>query len=97
MERMSHMEFEQGNNRFYKEKDGKLIAEVTYVPQGDSVAIDHTFVDPSLRGQGIAEQLVDRVVEEMQKEQMKVLAVCPYVVELFKRKPDKYEHIIANP
>lgn len=94
---MSYMEFEQGNNRFYKEKDGKLIAEVTYVPQGDSVAIDHTFVDPSLRGQGIAEQLVDRVVEEMQKEQKKIVAVCPYVVELFKRKPDKYEHIIANP
>lgn len=91
------MEFEHGDNRFYKEKDGKLVAEITYVPQGDTVAIDHTFVDPSLRGQGIAEQLVDRVVDEMQKEQKKVVAVCPYVVELFKRKPDKYEHIIANP
>lgn len=91
------MEFEYGENRFYKEKDGKLIAEVTYVPKGDTVAIDHTFVDPSLRGQGIAEQLVDRVVEEMQKEQKKIKPVCPYVVELFKRKPDKYEHVSANP
>ena len=91
------MEFEHGDNRFYKEKDGELVAEITYVPQGDTVAIDHTFVDPSLRGQGIAEQLVDRVVDEMQKEQKKIVAVCPYVVELFKRKPDKYEHIMANP
>ena len=47
---------------------------------------DHTFVDPSLRGQGVAEQLVDRVVEEMEKENKKIIASCPYVVELFKRK-----------
>lgn len=91
------MDFEHGDNRFYKEKDGKLIAEVTYIPKGDTVEIDHTFVDPSLRGQGVAEQLVDRVVEEMQKEQKKIVPVCPYVVELFKRKPDKYEHVHANP
>ncbi|MCD8505683.1 MAG: N-acetyltransferase [Alkalibacterium thalassium] len=36
---------------------------------------NHTFVDPSLRGQGVAEQLVDRVVEEMQKEQKKIKPV----------------------
>ena len=89
------MDFSKGNNRFYKEEKGKLLAEITWVPQGDTVAVDHTFVDPSLRGQGVAEQLVDRVVEEMQKEQKKIKPVCPYVVELFKRKPDKYEHVQA--
>ncbi|GEL68186.1 GNAT family N-acetyltransferase [Marinilactibacillus psychrotolerans] len=90
------MEFTKGENRFYKEEHGKLLAEVTYVPQGDQVAIDHTFVDPSLRGQGVAEQLVDRVVEEMEKENKKIIASCPYVVELFKRKSEKYQAINAN-
>lgn len=90
------MEFTKGGNRFYKEEKEKLIAEITYVPQGEQVAVDHTFVDPSLRGQGIAEQLVDRVVEEMEKENKKIVAVCPYVVELFKRKPEKYQDINAN-
>ncbi|GAA0488648.1 GNAT family N-acetyltransferase [Alkalibacterium sp. s-m-22] len=89
------MEFSKGNNRFYKEEDGQLLAEITWVSQGDRVGVDHTFVDPSLRGQGVAEQLVDRVVEEMQKEQKKIYPICPYVVELFKRKPDKYEHVQA--
>lgn len=90
------MEFTRGENRFYKEDNGKLVAEITWVPQGDTVAVDHTFVDPSLRGQGVAEKLVDRVVEEMQKEQKKIDPVCPYVGKLFDRKPDKYEHVRAN-
>lgn len=89
------MEFNKGNNRFYKEEDGKLLAEITWVPEGDTVAVDHTFVDPSLRGQGVAEKLVDQVVEEMQAVQKKIRPVCPYVVKLFERKPEKYEHIQA--
>lgn len=90
------MEFLEGSNRFYQKEEDKLIAEITYVPQRDEKwAIDHTFVDPSLRGQGIAEQLVDRVVEEAQKEEKKLVAVCPYVVTLFDRKKEKYAHIMA--
>lgn len=89
------MEFTKGDHRFFKEENGKLLAEITWVPQGDTVAVDHTFVDPSLRGQGIAEELVDRLVEDMRKEQKNIKPVCPYVVELFRRKPDKYEHVQA--
>ena len=92
------MEFEKGDNRFYKnDENGKLIAEITYVPSGeDKVLVDHTFVDPSLRGQGIAEQLVDRAVQEMKTENKKIVPVCPYVVSLFERKPEKYQDIIAK-
>lgn len=87
------MEFIKGENRFYKEKDDKLVAEITYIPKGDKVDVDHTFVDSSLRGQGIAEKLVDRVVEEMEKEEKKIIPSCPYVGKLFERKPEKYSHI----
>lgn len=92
------MEFEKGDNRFYKnDESGKMIAEITYIPSGeDKVLVDHTFVDPSLRGQGVAEQLVDRTVQEMETEGKKMVAVCPYVVSLFERKPDKYQDIIAK-
>lgn len=92
------MEFEKNGNGFFKNDDtGKLIAEVTYVPSGeDKVILDHTFVDPSLRGQGIAAQLVDKVVEEMEKEGKKIVPLCPYAKELFDRKPEKYKHIEAE-
>ncbi|WP_208559370.1 GNAT family N-acetyltransferase [Marinilactibacillus kalidii] len=88
------MDFTKGDNRLYKEENGKLLAEITFVQgNGNVIAIDHTFVDPSLRGQGVAEQLVDDVVKDMQEQGKMIKAVCPYVVELFKRKPEKYQSI----
>ncbi len=92
------MEFVKNGNSFLKnDESGKMIAEVTYVPSGeDKVILDHTFVDPSLRGQGIAAQLVDKVVEEMEKEGKKIVPLCPYAKELFDRKPEKYKHIEAE-
>ena len=52
------MEFQRETGRIYAERDGQLIAEITF-PEEDGVAvIDHTFVDGSLRGQGVAGQLV---------------------------------------
>ena len=92
------MEFIKGENRFYQEdEDGDVIAEITYKPLDENtVDADHTFVDPSLRGQGVAEQLVDRLVEQMETEGKKIQPTCPYVVNLFKRKEEKYENIIAK-
>lgn len=92
------MEFTKGENRFYKEdEDGNLIAEITYKPIDEkTVDADHTFVDPSLRGQGVAEKLVDHLVEEMETEDKKIHPTCPYVVKLFERKSDKYKNIIAK-
>lgn len=92
------MEFIKGDNRFYQEdEDGKLIAEITYKPLEDGVVdCDGTFVDPSLRGQGIAEKLVDRLADEMRAEGKKILPTCPYVVTLFERKPEKYGDVATN-
>ncbi len=92
------MEFLKGENRIYVEnEDGEEIAEITYKPTGDDVVdADHTFVDPSLRGQGVAEKLVDELMEQMEGEGKKINPVCPYIVKLFERKPDKYGDIAAN-
>ncbi|KGL41235.1 N-acetyltransferase [Listeria sp. SHR_NRA_18] len=91
------MEFVKGENRFFKEdEDGKLIAEVTWVPSGDSLVIlDHTFVDESLRGQGIASQLVEKVAETMRAEGKKITATCPFAKAEFERKPEKYDDVKA--
>ena len=54
------MQFQiQSDRIFAKDKSGKLLAEITF-PETESgvCTINHTFVDESLRGQGIAGQLV---------------------------------------
>ena len=62
------MEFQREPGRIYAMNGEKLVAEVTF-PERDGVAvIDHTFVDDSLRGQGVAGQLVRAAVDQIRTE-----------------------------
>ena len=77
------MEFKREENRIYKTDDtGKVIAEVTFPETAEGVyTIDHTFVDNSLRGQGIAGQLVQAAVDEITAKGGRVEATCSYAVK----------------
>ncbi|MDD4204223.1 MAG: GNAT family N-acetyltransferase [Acholeplasmataceae bacterium] len=76
--------FQHKNNRFFmNDENGKMVAEITYSVSDKIIIIDHTFVDPSLRGQGIASKLVDSVVELAKKENKKIIPLCPYTKKLF--------------
>ena len=65
---------------------GEMDSEITYVSKGEGVIeANHTFVDPSLRGQGVARQLVDRLADFAGDEHLKIHPTCPYVVALFEK------------
>ena len=83
------MEFQKETGRIYAERDGQMIAEITF-PEEDGVAvIDHTFVDGSLRGQGVAGQLVRAAVEQIRSEGRKARPVCSYARAWFDRHPEE--------
>lgn len=90
------MEFQKKGMRFYKEdEDGKLLAEITYKPiDAETVAANHTYVHESLRSHGVAEQLVDRLAEEMKAEGKKIIPTCQYVKLLFGQKKEKYQDVM---
>lgn len=74
-------------NRIYAlNEDKKLIAEITF-PEIDTntVCITHTFVDPSLRGQGVANQLMTEAVKQLQEEHRTITASCSYALEWMKK------------
>ena len=60
------MDFIKDGNRFYMGADkASPLAEITFAPVGNhSLVVDHTFTDPSMRGQGIARKLVERVASD---------------------------------
>ena len=67
-------------NRIYcTDENGKVLAEITF-PEASVGVFDiaHTFVDDSLRGQGIAARLVDLAAEEIKKRGGKLTASCSY-------------------
>ncbi|MCL2201665.1 MAG: N-acetyltransferase [Oscillospiraceae bacterium] len=77
------MEFSFESNRIFATDDsGKVIAEITFPETEEgTVDINRTFVDPSLRGQGIAGQLVKMAFEQITSSNKKAILSCPYAVK----------------
>jgi predicted GNAT family acetyltransferase len=82
---ISHLE--QGNRGgFYMERGGRRIGELTYRRDDAShVTIDHTEVDVSLRGGGIARRLLDAAVAWARQTNTKIRPRCTYAVVQFAR------------
>jgi predicted GNAT family acetyltransferase len=76
----SKMKFIKEDSRIYSlDNNKKVVAEITfYKSENERFTIDHTYVDESLRGQGIAGKLVEMAVEEIEKRGGKVEATCSY-------------------
>ena len=73
------MDFIVEDKRIFYEKDGKILAKIEFEKIDEyTYNIYHTFVDESLRGQGIASRLVNMAVEEIKKRNCKVQATCSY-------------------
>ena len=83
------MEFRQEPGRIFSlDESGRLLAVVTF-PQREGVAeIDHTFVDPSLRGQGVAGQLLKAAADTLRAEGRKARPTCSYAVRWFETHPE---------
>lgn len=73
---------------FARNQEGRLVAEITFVRRGDLAEINHTFVDPSLRGQGVAGQLVQAAAEALKEENCKIYPTCSYARRWFEEHPE---------
>lgn len=91
------MEFKHGSNRIYLEnEEGKMIAEVTFPDVTEKVVnINHTFVDDSLRGQGIAGRLMEEVVKYLKDNNKKARLTCSYAIMWFE-KNKQYRDLISD-
>lgn len=75
------MDFIVEENRIYlKNEESKIVAEIDFEKiNEDTYNVYHTFVDESLRGQGIANKLVTLAYEEItEKRKSKFQATCEY-------------------
>ncbi len=91
------MEFKYDKNRIYLENtEGKMIAEVTFPDTAENVVnINHTFVDDSLRGQGIAGKLMEEVAKRLKAENKKAYLTCSYAIKWFEKNKE-YKELISD-
>lgn len=84
------MDYIVENNRIAGEQDGKVLAEITFPEKEPGVVvIDHTWVDPSLRGQGAAGQLVKRAAGAIRQSGRKARVTCSYARTWFENHPEE--------
>lgn len=66
-----------------------VMGEVDYPSINDNtVNINHTFVDPSLRGQGIADKLMTEVFKYLSANNLKVVCTCSYAASWLEQHPE---------
>ena len=85
------MRFQQEENRIFAlDETGALLAEVSFPAAGEGlVEIDHTFVDGSLRGRGVAGQLLEEAVQALRATGRKAVLSCPYAQKWFAEHPEQ--------
>jgi predicted GNAT family acetyltransferase len=72
------------------DENQKEVAKVTFPSiGGNMVDVDHTVVDESLKGQGVAGKLMEEVAKDMKETNRKAKLSCSYAVAYFARHPEK--------
>lgn len=86
------------NGRIYSvDENNELLAEATYIPAGDgTVDINYTYVNPVLRGQGIADLMMEAVAELLRKGGLRAVASCSYANAWLRKHRDSYPDVCGS-
>ncbi len=88
------LEENETKGRFFYSENGKELAEMTFVRSGpDRIIIDHTEVDPSLKGKGVGKELVAAAVEKARNEKFKIMPLCTFAKSVFD-KTEEYKDVL---
>ncbi len=78
------------------EVEGTMKAALSFHMESGVCHITKTYVDPSLRGQGIASKLLGMIVEKAKKEGFKIDPICSYAVSYFEKHPELSDLLAAK-
>ncbi len=92
------MNWKYENGRIYGvDENNELMAETIFVAkENGEVDIDHTYVNPVLRGQGTAGKMMEVVAEYLKQNGLKTSATCSYAHAWLKKHRESYADIISK-
>lgn len=86
----------KGQGNFYINENGEQVAEMIIGIAGNDLTVYHTEVLPIAEGKGLGRKLLEGMVDYARKNNLKVIALCPYIFAQFKRHPDEYADVWKN-
>lgn len=79
------------------DENGDLMTEAHYIVKGNGVInIDHIYVEPQFRGQGLADKTMIAMVDYLREKKWKATATCTYASAWFKKHESLYSDIIFH-
>jgi len=75
--------------------DGEQAGLASYRVRDGVVVITHSEVDRSFRGQGLANELARRTLDQLRERGVKVVPVCPFFAHYVSEHPE-YDDIIVD-
>lgn len=89
------MKYIHEENRVVLIKDGSVVAEVSFPAVDDNtVDINRTFIDDSMRGRGIAGEMMEETARRLRESNKKAILTCSYAIQWFE-KHKEYADILA--
>jgi len=82
-----------GKGAFFFEDGGKRLGEMIISISDKILTVYHTEVLPEMEGKGMATKLLEAMVDHVRAHQLKIIPLCPYVLSVFKKNPEKYKDV----
>ena len=80
--------------RFETQVDGHQ-AIIAYSVMPNILMLNHTEVDKALEGRGVASEMAEKVLLEIELRGLKVIPVCPFIKKYINKHPE-WNSIIAH-
>ena len=65
----------------------QLAGEIRYYLEDGKVVLVHTEIDPSLKGQGLGDVLVQGALDDLRARGIEYRVICPFVAAYLRRHP----------
>ncbi|MGN6743913.1 MAG: GNAT family N-acetyltransferase [Amnibacterium sp.] len=83
------IEHETDRNRYVGRIDGQIVCVLDYPDNGTVVSMTRTFTNPPYRGRGLAAEIVEHAVDDVERAGRTVRPMCWYVADWFEAHPER--------
>lgn len=84
---------DKGYGAFYISENDTRFGEMAISIKDNHLTAYHTEILPEMEGKGYAKQLLNHMVKYASNNNLKVIALCPYVLAQFRRHEKEYADI----